>query len=147
MFARKYRIHFSLALLALAIIFAPSYLRKPDEQKSEAAQKASKMFLELVDSGQYEPSWTLSSAYLRKEIPLEQWQQQLSDVRTAAGALLSRELKDQRYNKETRKGVPEGEYMVFIYNTAFQNKSAATETITLMLEDDQFWRVAGYFID
>ncbi len=43
-------------------------------------------------------------------------------------------------------GAPDGEYVVIQYNTEFENKKVAIETITPMLDDDGKWRVSGYYI-
>ena len=41
---------------------------------------------------------------------------------------------------------PPGEYVVIEYQTSFQARPIATETVTLMKQKDSSWRVAGYFI-
>ena len=147
MFPRKYRIHAFLALLALVIIFYPSYSKKPDQQRLDASSLAAVHFLELVDAGQYEQSWQGAAGYLQQEIPLEEWTSRLSEVRSAAGKLLERKQKDYIYTKDAKQGIPEGEYMVFIFNSTFATKQNIHETVTLILEQDKIWRVAGYFIE
>jgi ribosomal protein S17E len=42
--------------------------------------------------------------------------------------------------------VPDGKYVVIKYDTSFENKKSAVETVTPMLDKDGKWRVAGYFI-
>jgi len=41
---------------------------------------------------------------------------------------------------------PDGEYVVIQFKTSFENKKAAIETITPMLDKDGKWKVSGYFI-
>lgn len=146
MLSRKYRIHAFLAVMALVIIFYPIYQRQPDSELVDSAQAAAVQFLEEVDNGHYERSWRGAASYLQEEVPLDQWQQRLSAVRSAAGALEQREREDYSYTREAREGIPEGEYMVFTYQTTFRN-AEVTETLTLMRRDDGPWLVAGYFID
>jgi hypothetical protein len=43
-------------------------------------------------------------------------------------------------------GAPEGRYVVIQYETVFENKASAVETITPMLDPDGAWRVSGYLI-
>jgi hypothetical protein len=43
-------------------------------------------------------------------------------------------------------GAPDGEYVVIKFETSFQNKKSAVETITPMREKDGKWRVSGYYI-
>jgi hypothetical protein len=53
-------------------------------------------------------------------------------------------LQAARYTK-TLHGAPDGEYVVIKLESSFENKKAAKEMITPMLEDGQ-WRVAGYYL-
>ena len=147
MFPRKYRIHAFLALMALVIIFYPSYRRKPDQQRIDTSSAAAVAFLQQVDDGQYAQSWEACSAYLKKDIPQQEWVERLSAVRAATGKLLDRKQKNYIYTKEPKEGIPEGEYLVYVFSSKFTDKDELTETVTLMLEKDNAWRVAGYFIE
>jgi len=65
--------------------------------------------------------------------------------RDPLGAMVSRKLKSATYAK-TLPGAPDGEYVVIQYETSFEHKQSAVETITPMLDKDGKWRVSGYFI-
>ncbi len=43
-------------------------------------------------------------------------------------------------------GAPDGEYVVIQYDSSFEHKQAAVETVTPMLDKDGKWRVSGYYI-
>jgi len=146
-FPRKYRVHVFLALIALVIIFYPSFSRKPDQQRVEASTIAATHFLELVDSGQYDQSWETCAAYLKNEVSQQDWVKRLSAVRSVSGKLLERKQKDYTYTRDAGKSIPDGEYMVYHFDSQFQNKEHLAETLTIMLERDNTWRVAGYFIE
>jgi hypothetical protein len=47
---------------------------------------------------------------------------------------------------ETLAGAPDGEYVVFQFNSSFAHKATALETVTAMKDTDGVWRVAGYSI-
>ncbi len=147
MFPRKYRVHAFLGVIALIIIFYPSISRKPDQQRIDLSSIAATDFFELVDSGQYAQSWESCSAYLKNEVPQPEWVQRLSAVRSVAGKLLERKQKDYIYTRDAGSGVPDGEYMAYHFDSQFQNKDHLVETVTVMLEHDNTWRIAGYFID
>jgi hypothetical protein len=66
-------------------------------------------------------------------------------ARKPLGALVSRKLKSAQY-ATSLPGAPDGQYVVIQYDTVFQNKSAAVETVTPMLDKDGHWRVSGYYI-
>lgn len=46
----------------------------------------------------------------------------------------------------TLPGAPDGEYVVILYDTSFENKKSAVETVTQMIDKDGNWHVAGYYI-
>jgi hypothetical protein len=43
-------------------------------------------------------------------------------------------------------GVPDAEYALLKYDTSFEHKKRAIETVTMTLEKDGHWRGAGYSI-
>jgi hypothetical protein len=66
-------------------------------------------------------------------------------ARDPLGALKARTLK-RTTSTATLPGAPDGEYVVFQFNTSFERKQAALETVTTIREKDGTWRVGGYFI-
>jgi hypothetical protein len=121
--------------------------RKPDQQRIDASSAVAASFFELVDAGQYAESWDTCATYLKKEVPQQEWVEKLSAVRSVAGKLLERTQKDYAYTKNMDESIPNGEYMVYHFDSNFENKDHLTETVTVMLEADSVWRVAGYFIE
>ena len=69
----------------------------------------------------------------------------MEGIRRPLGAVLTRKLKSKTYATEL-PGAPDGQYVVIQFDTAFQNKRVAVETVPPMLADDGSWLVAGYFI-
>lgn len=147
MLQRRSMIHVSLAVVALIIIFYPYFSNKPDPEKVEQASAAAVAFLDLLDNGNVEEAWRQSATYLRSDIPLETWLEQLNQVRGQAGSLLERSQTDYNYTKEQIEGIPEGEYLSFFYASRFSNHNAARERVTLYHEAGTSWRVVGYFIE
>jgi hypothetical protein len=43
-------------------------------------------------------------------------------------------------------GAPDGEYVVLQYDTSFEHKKTAIETVTPVMDKDGKWRVSGYYI-
>jgi ribosomal protein S17E len=43
-------------------------------------------------------------------------------------------------------GAPDGEYVILQFETTYEKKRQAIETVAPMKEKDGKWRVAGYFI-
>lgn len=147
MFQRRSLIHLSLAVIALIIIFYPYLSRKPDPIKVEEASVAALAFLDLIDAGDYERSRRLCSAHLCDEYPLDAWLEHLSTNRGQVGEMRQRRQSDFSYTRDPIEGIPAGEYMSFFYTADFEHKSNVKERVTLYLEGESVWRVAGYFIE
>jgi hypothetical protein len=43
-------------------------------------------------------------------------------------------------------GAPDGEYVIIMYASQFENRADATEIVTPVREKDGSWRVSGYDI-
>ena len=113
--------------------------------KEEQAIAAARVWLEVVDAGDYSESWDASAELFRKAVTKEQWVQSLLGVRAPLGQLVSRELASKQYATEL-PGAPDGEYVVIKFSTSFENKATAVETVTPMLGPGGSWKVSGYFI-
>ena len=123
---------------------APTGTPRPSTD-TRAAEKAARAWLALVDGGKYAESWTEAAALFRQAVPQEQWSQQAAAVRTPLGKLVKRELR-AAYPRTSLPGAPDGEYVVLQFDTSFEHKQAAVETVTPMREPDGSWRVSGYFV-
>ena len=78
-------------------------------------------------------------------IKKRQWTQALGAARGPLGELVSRKLKSRDYTGKVPGG-PDGKYVVIQYDSVFEKKAAAVETVTPMMDPDGVWRVSGYFI-
>jgi hypothetical protein len=96
-------------------------------------------------AGRYAESWEEAAKLFRGAMKKEDWKKSLTDVRTPLGKRITRKLLAKKYTT-TLPGAPDGKYVVIQYETSFENKKTAIETITPMLDEDGRWRVSGYFI-
>ncbi len=115
------------------------------EEKEKAAVVAAEQWLSLVDSGGYPESWREAAGYFRNAITEEEWDRSLKAVRSPLGKRLSRRVKSTNY-ATSLPGAPDGEYVVIQFETSFENKASAIETVTPMFEQGRGWRVSGYYI-
>lgn len=135
-----------LLLVFLMLMFFPQTVTTHAQQKpEELAQKSAEAWLALTDSGKYAESWDEASQFFKSRVAKDQWVGMVQSVRAPLGAVRSRKLKSATYTKSL-PGVHDGEYVVIQYDTSFQNKQSAVETITPMLDKDGKWRVSGYYI-
>jgi Protein of unknown function (DUF4019) len=61
------------------------------------------------------------------------------------GKPLSHQLKKAQHTKAV-PGAPDGDYVVMQFDTRFEHKHAAVETVTFMQEKHGTWKAAGYYI-
>jgi Protein of unknown function (DUF4019) len=116
-----------------------------NEMAGKKAVESSNTWLKLIDDGQYSKSWETASELFKNALTKEQWNQSLNAVRKPLGRVIRRNMKSKQY-MTSLPGAPDGEYVVIQYETSFENKKAAIETVTPMLDKDKKWRVSGYYI-
>jgi hypothetical protein len=133
-----------LALAFLFLIFALQMVRA-DSAAEEAALKASQAWLDLVDSGKYDASWEEASLYFKNSIKKDEWISTIKGVREPFGKLVKRTFKSKQ-SVDSMPGAPDGDYLIIQYDSVFENKKSAVETIVPMLEKDEKWKISGYFI-
>jgi hypothetical protein len=141
-----FRTILSVALIALLTVplFAADDADKQKE-KEQAATSAAEKWLAMVDEGKYADSWKEGADYFRGAVKQDDWDKALQAARKPLGKLVSRKVKSAEYATEL-PGAPDGEYVVIQFDTSFENKKTAVETITPMLDKDGKWRVSGYFV-
>ncbi|GAG92145.1 unnamed protein product, partial [marine sediment metagenome] len=119
----------------------------PDSQQDaiNAAIDSAHAWLKLVDDRAYDQSWQHAAAYFKNAVSKEQLIQSFDAVRSPLGKVISRSIKSKTYTKQA-PGAPDGQYVIIQFETSFENKTSAVETITPMLDKDGVWRVSGYYI-
>ncbi len=120
------------------------YNPKYDPAMLKASSQASADWLKLVDDGKYGDSWDQGAVIFKLTMPKDEWNLYLSKVRGNEGSVSSREIADQRVSTNPQ-GLPQGSYIVMVYDTKFSNGNSANELVTLQNEDGT-WRVMGYYI-
>ena len=132
-------------LIVVAMAFLALTAIAEDSEKENAAALAAEKWLSMVDEGKYSDSWDEAVVYFKNAIKQEQLNQSLQAVRKPLGKLVSRQMKSATY-ETSLPGAPDGEYVVILFDTSFENKKAAIETVTPMMDKDGKWRVSGYYI-
>lgn len=127
-----------LALLGATHAFAGDAFEK-------SAVAAAEAWLKLVHNGKYADSWETSAELFKTQIEKDQWSKTVTAVRRLLGKVLQGKLKSKQF-MASLPGAPDGKYVVIQFDTSFENKKAAIETTTPMLDKDGKWRVWGYYI-
>jgi len=142
---RQLESNFVLRVLVFALLLTICARGQAQQKPEQLGEQSSDAWLALIDSGKYADSWQEASHLFRAAVTKEQWQSALRGSRDPLGKMLSRKLKSATYTK-TLPGAPDGEYVVILYESSFEHKQSAVETVTPMLDKDGRWRVSGYYI-
>ncbi len=112
---------------------------------SEAASNGAAMeWLALVDDQNWSESWRRAGSFFRSSVSEEAWSSSASSLRNPLGALKSRAVL--KVTKATSlPGAPDGEYELIEFQSNFENKRMAIETLVLQKEGET-WKAVGYFI-
>jgi|GEM_PF-446610 len=111
----------------------------------DLAQRAAESWLKRADAGKYGEIWEQSAKVFKGVISRARWEETISGIRQPLGKLSSRKLQSRQYS-ENLPGAPEGKYVVVKFDTVFEHKPWAVETVTSMLDPDGVWRVSGYVV-
>jgi len=134
----------NIAVLLVSMVFFSGSIYANESEAIAQAQSAAESWLKLTDTGAYKQSWSDAASIFKQSISQANWAKAVRQARSPLGPMSSRVLKNSTYTR-TLPGAPEGEYVVFQYETRFENR-VGIETVTPMREEDGGWRVSGYFV-
>jgi len=117
-----------------------------DDDELESAEESALSWLTLTDHSEFESSWNSASPFFQEAISESDWVRSVNAARSSFGGLKSRKIIASTFSK-TLPRAPNGTYVIFQFDTAFENKASAIETVAMMRDGDDVWRVAGYFIE
>ncbi len=131
--------------LAAAVLLLAAGAARAGDPSEKAALAAADAWLKLVDAGSFGSSWDEAAPFFKDAIGRADWEKALKAARSPLGKLVSRKVAARTYT-ESVPGAPDGKYVVVQYETSFEKKRRAIETVTPMLAPDGRWRVSGYFV-
>ena len=134
-----------LFLLAIALLLTAS-AALADEGELELAQDLALSWLALTDDGQFDSSWNDASTFFQAAISESAWVSALSAARSSFGGLKSRKIIASTFSK-TLPDAPNGTYIIFEFDTAFEKQVSARETLAMIKVGGDVWRVAAYIIN
>lgn len=132
-------------LVVLAAISTPGLVRAGEAEDVKAAEAATAKWLATVDDAKYEKAWDDAASLFQSAMSVDAWEQRARATRGPLGAVRSRKLRAATFTK-VLPGAPDGAYVIIRYDTQFERKREASETLTPMREKDGAWKVAGYYI-
>lgn len=109
-----------------------------DQQQATATARR---FLEHLDRQEMETAWLLMTPHFRDLHDALTWQEEQQTLRRVYGPLISRNSKAFSC-RETFYHAPDGNYAIIQFDTSFQNKSSATETVIIDLKESGLQEIA-----
>ena len=136
-----------LGIIVAGFMFtaAPARAQDANADKVAKAEAAALAWLALTDAGDYPRSWDQAAGFFQASVSKSNWIHAVGKARQPLGSLISRKVKSVTFTRSL-PGVPDGEYVVIQYDTQFEHKDSAIETVTPLLEKDGSWKVSGYYI-
>jgi hypothetical protein len=109
------------------------------------ARASAMAWLARIDMADYEASWNSAAQVFQRAISSAAWRQAADAARAPLGKLRQRREQSATFTRAL-PGVPDGEYVVLKFDSAFESKAQAVETAVAVREGDGAWKIAGYFI-
>jgi len=128
--------------LGLIAFFAASLMSCEKPKEEEMAIQSAESWLALVDEEKYLESWEGFTGLFKKNVKKEEWVNDLNRFRKPLGKLLERKLQHVTNSSEASVG----EYLIFQYETSFENKKSVVEAVSVIKDKDGKWRTLGYSI-
>ena len=148
--SRVSRIVLAACLMVGAMVGRVSFAAQdhaPETQQIalESATRGAEDWMAMIDAGRYAESWKASSEIVKNAVTMEKFESSMKTVREPMGKHESRKLQNASYTTQL-PGVPPGEYVMILYDSSFEHKVVAQETVVMTREKDKVWRMAGYHI-
>lgn len=134
-----------IACLLAVSLFFPIGFSLAAGDREEAAVDTAQQWVALIDAGKYAESWDEAAQLFQESIRRPDWVKSLEMARAPLGNVITRQIR-RTAHVTSLPGVPEGDYLIIEFDTSFDNRAAAIETVTPARDADGKWRVAGYYI-
>jgi hypothetical protein len=139
---RSMRRALGISLLVLSAALAGSAAGDTPSTPAEVART----WLMAADTGSGAETWALAAPLFQDRISSEQWQKQLTAVRAPLGVVGKRTLTSATHAASV-PGAPNADYEVVKFQTEFEHKPNAIETVTTVRQPDGSWRVLDYSVN
>jgi hypothetical protein len=134
---------FALLFIAAALLAPVADAQQPDAVNT--AVDAANRWLVLADAGDGAATWDRAAPAFQSGVSKAAWTDALKAARQPLGAVTSRKVASSVFT-HSLPGAPAGDYVVIQYDTQFERKEHAVETVVPMRDGDGSWKVSGYFV-
>jgi hypothetical protein len=140
---QRWRLIFQFAITLSCFLTVGCDLSKQQQNQALAAVTP---WLELIDAQKYDESWRRTGDYFRGTITSDRWNDLMRAYRQPLGKVMSRSLNSARREKSL-PGVPDANYIVLKFDTVFERKKKAVETVVTIVDQNGQLSIAGYYVE
>jgi hypothetical protein len=134
-----------VAVFTLTALLASAFVHGQHSSPVGNAIGAATHWLALSDANDGASTWDEAAPAFQAAVSKAAWSETLKQARQPFGAVKSRKLLSSE-PKNSLPGAPDGEYVVIQFDTEFERKAHAVETVVPMRDRDGRWKVSGYFV-
>jgi hypothetical protein len=135
----------ALAAAAFALGPGATGAARAQDPRAAEAQRAARDWLALTDRFDSIGSRETAGKRFKDAMTADEWSLALRRERSPLGALEQRTLLQTLFEKSFG-GLPDGDYALVSFRSAYSNRAEVRESVTLEREADGRWRVIGYFL-
>jgi len=131
--------HIFAVILMLFAVSATAYAGEREE--STRAYDSALAWLHIWDAGNYDESRNEASTYFKNDVSRIDAKRTFEELRLSLGAIKARRINSSEFNQ-----APDGDYWHFVFESDFENRNPATETVEMVRESDGAWKVSSWLI-
>jgi hypothetical protein len=131
---------FTVLLLFTVCCIAPAFAGNYDEKEVITAAEE---FVALIDLGLFSESWDEGDHLLQIRTSRPDWISNLTLNHSLFGWVIERRPKLTSY-RGSLPGLPDGDYVIVVFESFFEKKRSAIETVIMVLDEEGEWRSTGY---
>jgi hypothetical protein len=138
------------ALMLMALAFGTHAQSMAPEQRQ--ALDAAERWLVPLDAQRYADAWAMAAESFKSHVGRQEFRDGIRTIRKDYGRVVSRKgdkmafLGEPPNPDDADKSLKVGMQVAILFDTKFAGNKQATEELTMVMEKDGLWRVAGYFI-
>jgi uncharacterized protein DUF4019 len=140
----------AVLLTALAVVSQVQAQSVTPEQRQ--ALDAAERWLAPLDAQRYADAWAMAAESFKASVGRQEFRDGIRNIRKDYGKVIARKAEKMGFVGEAPNpndaatGPKQGTQVAILFETKFAGKKQATEELSMVLEKDGLWRVAGYYI-
>ena len=135
--------------IALGAVSASAQTMMPAQRE---ALNAAERWLVPVDAQRYNDAWAMAAESFKAKVPRDKFREGIAGIRKDFGKNVKRSGEKMAFRgdvpapDQADQQPKPGAEVAILFDSTFAGNKQAQEELTMVLEKDGIWRVAGYYI-